>query len=172
MEPSKNRYGPKAVEPHSPWQLLLENARKEKRIALRDLATRAQIPAGTLFNWVRSKKGAPPRLSYTANLNRRLAIALGVTPEELADAYNASAFRPVDPDANESAPRPAPHVSEDATAYTVEGLKRLLATLKATGRTSFTLMELELSINLLLGPNPGAETVKSLDDSAPPPLPQ
>ena len=164
IEPSSNRFGPKAVEPHTPWQLLLEEKRKEKKLALRDLATRAQIPAGTLFNWVRSKTGAPPRTSYTADLNRRLALALAITPEELADAYNASAFRPVDPNASEPSPRPAPHVSEDAAAYTVEGLKRLLATLKSTGRTTFTLPELELLITMFLGPVSSPEIVKPLDD--------
>jgi transcriptional regulator with XRE-family HTH domain len=166
-EPSKNRFGPKAVEPHSPWQLLVEEKRTEKEIALRELASRADIAAGTLFNWVRSKTGAPPRTSYTADLNRRLAAVLGVTADELADAYNASAFKPVDPNASEPSPRPAPHVSEDAATYTVDGLRRLLATLKSTGRTTFTLLELELSIAMLLGPDNAPEIVKPLDGNKP-----
>ena len=166
-EPSTNRYGPKAVNPFSPWQILVEKQRVETKQPLRLIATRAQIPSGTLFNWVRAKRGCPPRTSYTQDLNKRLALALQCDEQELADAYNASAFRPVDPKVIEAPPRPAPHtLQENPTAYTVDGLKRLLAMLKASGRTSFTFGEIELTAGMILGL--GADpSVKPLDEPPP-----
>lgn len=161
IEPSRNKFGPKAVNPHSPWQLLIEKSRKEKKIPLRELATRAQIPSGTLFNWVRAKKGAPPRISYTANLNRRIATALGIEPEHLADAYNSSAFKPVDHAAIEMDPRPAPQLRENADA--VDGLDRLLHVLRAAGRQTFTLTELGMLISMLTGTTD--KSVRPLDES-------
>lgn len=163
LEPSTNRFGPKAVEPWSPWQLMVEQRRNELSMPLREVAARAQIPAGTFFNWVRAKRGAPPRVTYSANLNRRLAAAIQVTPEALATAYNASAFRPVDPNANESSPRPAPPTTEAPPP--TSGLQPLLATLKATGRTSITIADLESLINMLAGPSDDPP-VKPLDPPA------
>lgn len=156
-EPSKNRYGPKHVEPHSPWQLLIENTRSEKQISMRELASRAQIPSGTLFNWLRAGTGAPGRLSYTSTVNARLSQALGISEEMLAEAYNASAFRPVDPKVIEPDPRPAPHHSENHPAISVDGLRHFLNNLKATNRQSFTIAELELAASMIL------ESVKPLD---------
>ena len=167
LEPSSNRFGPKPVNPHSPWQLLVEKQREVTGQALRSLATRAQIPAGTLFNWVRAKTGAPPRTAYTANLNRRLAKALEIPAKDLADAYNASAFRPVDPDAIEAAPRPAPPSKETSAALLDEFSARLLATVKASGRPSITIPELESVIHLLAGTPPTSPPVKPLDPDAP-----
>ena len=169
-EPSTNRFGPKAVNPFSPWQLLVEKQRVDTKQPLRLIATRAQIPAGTLFNWVRAKRGFPPRTSYTQDLNKRLAAALICDEQELADAYNASAFKPVDPKVIE-APRPAPlTLQENPTAFTVVGLKRFLAMLKASGRTSFTLGEIELTAGMILGLGVDP-SVKPLDDSDPTPPP-
>ena len=157
-EPSENRYGPQATDPHTEWQIRIEAARSEQNISLRDLAARAEIPSGTLFNWVRAKKGAPPRASYTANINRRLAKALKIPEKELAELYNRAAFQPVDPSKDEPGPRPAPHVQENATAFMVDGLRRFLANLKATGRESFTMSELEFAASMILS------TVKPLDE--------
>jgi hypothetical protein len=170
IEPSNNRYGPKAVEPHTPWQLMIEAARLKTKTPLRKVAEKSDIPAGTLFNWLRAKTGAPPRATYTANLNRRLAETLKIKPEDLAEAYNKSAFAPVDPDAFEEskapspAPAPAPMVREDLVTFRVDGLKRLLAMLRSTGRNSFTLAEIELSAAMIGGPAVSDPNVKPLDD--------
>lgn len=164
IEPANNPYGPKAVEPHSPWQLLVEKIRKDKHITLRELAARAQVPSGTLFNWVRNKRGCPSRSAYTSSVNARFAKALGITQEELAEAYNKSVFTPLDPSKQEEDPRPAPRVSENASAFTVDGLRRFLAHLRSSGRTEFTLTELELAASLILDMG-----VKSLDE---PPVPE
>ena len=137
---------------------MVEAARVKEEVSLRELATRAQIPAGTLFNWVRAPKGAPPRNAYTSNVNRRLAKALNIPEKNLAKAYNESAFRPIDPNIDEPSPRPAPHLRENHTAFTVDGLQRFLHHLKATGRTSFTLLELELAASMIV------DSVKPLDE--------
>lgn len=162
-EPSNNRYGPKHVDPHSPWQLLIEEKRKENQISMRQLATRAQVPSGTLFNWLRAGTGAPSRVSYTTSVNARIAKALGITEEDLASAYNESAFRPVDPKIKDPEPLPAPHLAESPTAYSVDGLRRLLSSLKSTGRQTFSIQELELAASMILN------TVKPLDEEPPPP---
>ena len=154
IEPSTNRHGPRAAEPFSPWQLLVEEQRKIHQLPLREVAILAQVPAGTLFNWLRAKKGAPPRVSYTANINSRLARALKIGEDELAQAYNSSAFRPVDPQSIEVENRSRARRQEGSPSLKLDGLKHLLATLKASGRESFTISELELSIQMLLGPEP------------------
>jgi transcriptional regulator with XRE-family HTH domain len=160
IEPAFNPFGPKAVEPHSPWQLLLEKTRADKKITLRELASRAQVPAGTLFNWVRSKRGCPSRSTYTAQVNSRFAKALGIPEQKLADAYNSSVFKPLDINEKPNAPRPAPQVGENASAFTVDGLKRFLAHLRASGRSEFSMTELELAASFILG-----APVKPLDGS-------
>ena len=166
IEPSDNPFGPKAVEPHSPWQLLVEKTRAEKQITLRQLAALADIPSGTLFNWVRNKRGCPSRSSYTTGVNARFAKALGISEHKLAEAYNNSLFKPLDPKISEPDPRPAPHVSENATAFTVDGLRRFLATLKATGRETFTIAELDLAASMILAH--GVKPLDGKDDDTPP----
>lgn len=145
-----NLHGPKPVEPHSPWQILIEKRRLETKQPLRTIASRAQIASGTLFNWVRAKKGYPPRTSYDQNLNKRLAIALEVEEQELADAYNASAFKPVDPKIIETSARSRLKPQQNSAVFVAGALTQLLDVLKSTGRTSFTLSELELSIQMLI----------------------
>lgn len=44
----------------------------------------------TLWAWLRSVDGCPPKEAYTAELNRKLAIALEVQPDVLAQAYERS----------------------------------------------------------------------------------
>lgn len=164
QEPSTNKLGPKYVEPFSPWQLLVEKQRQTHKLPLREVAELAQIPSGTLFNWVRAKRAAPPRTSYTQDVNKRLAKAIKADEQELAQAYNASAFKPVDPKVIE-APSPAPHMlGENLTTFTVDGLKRFLAMLKASGRSNFTIGEIELTASMILG-YASEHEVNPLDDS-------
>ena len=144
-DPRSNKTGPRAVDPHSPWQLLVEKQRKELKLSMRKLATRAQVSDGSLFNWLRNAAGGPTRMSYSANTNRRFAVALGLKPEILAEAYNESLFTPVDPDAIEEPPRPAPHPSKELPAgFSVDGLRRFLAMAEACGKATFTLADLKL----------------------------
>lgn len=77
-------------EPDSAWQILVEAKRAEKELGFKSLSSLTKIPQATLFNWVRSRLGGPPKGSYPETLNRRLAKALGIKPEELMAAYESS----------------------------------------------------------------------------------
>lgn len=146
VEPSDNQHGPQAVEPHSEWQLLIERTRSEKKLSIREVASKSNIPSGTLYNWVRAKKGAPSRSIYTASANKRLAHALQIDENELAEAYNRSAFNPVDPNQPDPPPRPAPRASgEDPRRIIGE----LVAALRKTKRSTFTIDEIELVASTL-----------------------
>ena len=133
--------------------MLIADKQKELNLSIRQIAEKAQISDGTFFNWIRSPKGAPPRKSYTQSINKRLAAAIKVTPEELADAYNSSAFNPIDPAVPDPEPAPpAPHgVQEVPTAFVVDGLKRFLSMLRDSKRPTFTLAELESFATLIPG---------------------
>jgi hypothetical protein len=140
------------VEPHSPWQLAIEEIRARKEISIRTLAAAAKIPDPTLYNWLRSKSGRPQQRHYSANINRRIAAALGMTPAALAEAYNRSVPQ-LDPDAIDPEPRaPAPQTSENLPATQVDGLRRLRGMLRASEATSFTLAQIEQFIDMLLPP--------------------
>ncbi len=155
LEPSNNQFGPKATDPHSPWQLLIEGIREEKELTIRQVAAKAQIPSGTLFNWIRSRKGCPSRSAYTSMINKRLAAAIGVPEEQLADAYNRSAFTPINPSNPDPAPpRPAPGLAENPSALEgAAGMTRFMDTLRVSGRNSFTLAELEMISSLVTRPD-------------------
>lgn len=142
----------KPVDPHSEWQVKIEDARAEKGLSFRKLAELSKIPAGNLFNWLRSAKGTPSRTAYSSSVNNRLATALGIDPEELADAYNKSAFKPVDPNTPDPAPRaPRPGPQENLPGDP-ESLRGFLGALKATRRPSFSISELETMAAMFLPP--------------------
>jgi hypothetical protein len=157
------------VNPFSPWQLLVENTRAEKHISLRKLAELSEIPNGNIYNWTRSWRGGPMRTVYTASVNDRLSRALGLDPQELADAYNKSAFMPLDPNKPESDPRPGPRSSGNSAQLDTDGLRRFMATLHATGRDSFRILELEQIASMLF---PAQPAVKPLDPGEPPKKPK
>lgn len=136
---------------------MVEAQRDELGLSMRALATRAQVSSGSLFNWLRNAAGGPSRPSYSANVNRRFAKALKLKPEALAEAYNKSLFTPVDPDAIEEPPRPAPQDSKETSAViSVDGLRRFLAMAEACGKSTFTLAELKQIAALVLNP-PGSQ---------------
>jgi hypothetical protein len=85
----------KRVEPFSEWQLLVQARCQEDNISTRALAAKIATPERkfehtTIWSWLRSPEGSPPSETYTADLNRRLAKALGITPERLAEAFDNS----------------------------------------------------------------------------------
>lgn len=155
-------------EPHSPWQQLIETRRTELEISMRTLGGLAKISANTLFNWLRSPRGCPPIRSYPATVNKRLAEALQLDPQTLQEKYTQSRLEkdkrlwdatPAPHDRKESSkdthPRPAPRapvLEESPAGYSVrDPLSRLLAMLRASGRTSFTLDQIELFADTLRG---------------------
>jgi len=88
--PSMNKKGPQAGEPFSKWQILVEETRTEKCLAIRALAEICLIPSGTLFNWLRAKTGVPSFTRYKPPVNKRIADALGIKPDTLWEAYQHS----------------------------------------------------------------------------------
>ena len=65
------------------------------------------------------------------------------------------------------APRPAPHrLGENLTAFNVDGLKRFVAMLEASGRANFTLDEIKLTAGMILGFSE-SPPVKPLDEESP-----
>lgn len=151
----------KFVDPHSPWQKKIEEARAEKEISLRKLGEMAKVSPATLYNWLRSTRGGPSRTYYTTSVNERIANALRLDPKELAEAYNQSQQRPLDPDQPDPAPRaPAPPSSKGLPAGNPDALKRFMATLHAMGAASYSIAQLEQVASMILDP------VKPLDPPA------
>ena len=159
-DPAKNPKGPQAVEPHSPWQLLVEKQRTAKRLSIRSLAEESKIPAGTLFNWVRAKTGTPPYTNYKKTLNNRLASCLEIDPMDLWKAFQESLEAYESTIASSTpAPVPAPmpqrnhsagnYMAEESPAYRASTLSQLKALIAATGRTSFSDQEIYAMIDLI-----------------------
>ena len=85
----------KRVEPFSPWQVLIQDRCTELGLSSRALAAkiatkRREYEHTTVWAWLRSPEGAPPGNTYTQDLNRRLAAAIGVSPDVLAEAFEES----------------------------------------------------------------------------------
>lgn len=137
-EPSKNKAGPKHVEPFSPWQLLIESARVGK-FSLGQLGKKTGIARGTLFNWVRAKSGCPPYTSYDRAKNDLLAEVLGRSSQDLWEAYQK---------ALDSQPPSLPRAARTAKSSLgeVSKLHQLLGMIHASKKKSFSLDEIRLLI--------------------------
>ena len=85
----------KRAEPFSPWQVLVENRRVELGVSTRALAeaisaSGKSVEHTTVWAWLRSPVGYPPKETYDVAVNMRLAKALDLRPERLAEAYEES----------------------------------------------------------------------------------
>jgi len=85
----------KRVNPFSQWQLLVQERSIEMGYSTRALASEISSPSRkvehtTLWSWLRSPEGCPPASAYTPDLNRRLAAALKILPDRLAEAFEDS----------------------------------------------------------------------------------
>jgi hypothetical protein len=85
----------KRAEPFSKWQKLVIARMDELQLSSRALASKISSPARqvghtALWAWLRHPEGKPPKQSYDLALNRRLAKALGITPESLMEAFEES----------------------------------------------------------------------------------
>ncbi len=90
--PGKPKRIVKRVEPFSEWQLLVQERCQELNISTRALASKIATPQRTLehttiWSWLRAPEGSPPAAHYTPDLNRRLAHALDLEPDRLAEAF-------------------------------------------------------------------------------------
>lgn len=64
----------------------------ELQLGTRALAQKISTPKRklahtTLWAWLRHVDGSPPKEAYTAEINRKLAIALEIKPDVLAQAF-------------------------------------------------------------------------------------
>lgn len=142
----EKKNSPKFVDPHSPWQVMIEEARIREHLSIRAVAATSKISAGTLFNWIRSVSGYPSKKHYTPSVNNRLARALKLKPAELAEAYNQSASMTDAPGSEAPrAPRPAPGTSGTPSGQ----IDRLLAVLSQSGRDHFTLDDIRAAAQLV-----------------------
>ena len=85
----------KRSEPFSPWQVLVENRRMELGLSTRALADAIssggkRLEHTTVWAWLRSPVGYPPKETYDVGVNMRLAKALSLRPDRLAEAYEES----------------------------------------------------------------------------------
>ena len=85
----------KRVEPFSQWQLLVQARCVDLNLSTRALAAKIASPLrnyehSTVWAWLRAPEGTPPGDTYTTDLNRRLAAALDLTPDRLAEAFDES----------------------------------------------------------------------------------
>jgi hypothetical protein len=85
----------KRVKPYSQWQLLVQARCADLNLSTRALASKIASPLRTyehttLWAWLRAPEGTPPGDTYTTDLNRRLATALDLTPDRLAEAFEES----------------------------------------------------------------------------------
>jgi hypothetical protein len=88
----------KRVDPFSPWQLLVQERCADLRLSTRALTAKISTAEWspehtTVWAWLRSPEGTPPADTYTAALNRRMATALGIKPDVLAQAFEDSRRR-------------------------------------------------------------------------------
>jgi hypothetical protein len=80
------------MEPHSPWQKMVDARQRELRISWRLLEKKLakKFTYSTIRAWTFNKEGFPKAESYTEEINRMLAEALELKPELLAQAYEDS----------------------------------------------------------------------------------
>jgi hypothetical protein len=132
---------------------MVEEHREIQGLSIRALAKETDIPAGTIFNWVRAKSGHPPASSYTEAVNGRLAYRLEVDPKILWKAFKDSLTKrkPAPAPAPMPQENSAPAMKEESAPYrTSPALRpRLIAMLRVTGKQTFTLEEIETILDLL-----------------------
>lgn len=90
-----SRPRPKRSDPHSPWQIMVDDRMRELRVSSRALADKISTPTRklthtTIWAWTKNLEGTPPTATYTEEVNRKLAQALDLKPELLAQAFEES----------------------------------------------------------------------------------
>jgi hypothetical protein len=83
------------MEPHSPWQILVDTRMRDLGVASRTLAkillpARKSLNHTTVWAWTRNTDGYPPPATYSEEINLLLAQTLQLKPELLAKAYEDS----------------------------------------------------------------------------------
>src|ERR1041384_20447 len=94
--------------PHSPFQKLVDTARRRRRIAIRELARRIGVPQSTMWIWLHNENGFPHPKAFTAKHVERLSRVLGLSKTAISRAIDASRHLYTDRE------KPTPHHARDA----------------------------------------------------------
>ena len=86
------------VLPHSPFQVLIDQARISKGYSIRELALLideegAHHPYSTLYLWLHSKTGVPTKKSFSNKHVQALAKHLGLKETDIRGAVDTSSYR-------------------------------------------------------------------------------
>ena len=106
------------VEPHSPFQKLVEGRRRLMELSGRALAKILNISQSTLWIWMHNENGFPHPKAFKDHHLAALSSTLGISLAELQVALDASRHRYT---AQEN---PMPHASVDAFRTFIEILDR------------------------------------------------
>lgn len=90
-----SRPRPQRKNPHSPWQILVDDRMRELGISFRALNSvllpvRESLNHTTVWAWTRNTDGYPPPNTYSSEVNLLIANALQINPDVLAKAYEDS----------------------------------------------------------------------------------
>jgi transcriptional regulator with XRE-family HTH domain len=76
--------------PHSPFQKLVDTARRRRRIAIRELARRIKVSQSTMWIWLHNENGFPHPKSFKPQHVGRLGQTLGLSKNAIQRAVDAS----------------------------------------------------------------------------------
>jgi transcriptional regulator with XRE-family HTH domain len=78
------------LEPHSPFQKLIDTARRRYRLSGRDLAERIGVSQSTLWIWLHNLNGFPHPKSFKTEHVRSLSTVLKIPQARIRSALDAS----------------------------------------------------------------------------------
>jgi transcriptional regulator with XRE-family HTH domain len=79
-------------EDPNPWQFRVEELRREHRISLQDIANEIGIGKATFYTYLSKSNQPPPAKRYTKAVNKKLAILLKTSPDELWTLWQQSSL--------------------------------------------------------------------------------
>jgi hypothetical protein len=94
--------------PHSPFQKLIDSARRKARVSVRGLARRIRVSESTMWIWLHNENGFPHPKAFKSEHVARLALSLGLSKSEIHRAIDASRHLYT------AREKPAPHATLDA----------------------------------------------------------
>ncbi|HEX4639145.1 MAG TPA: hypothetical protein VH170_06645 [Chthoniobacterales bacterium] len=100
--------------PHSPFQKLIDTARRRRRISVRELARRIQVSQSTMWIWLHNKNGFPHPKAFSSKHVGQLGRVLGLSKSAIAKAIDASRH------VYTAREKPTPHATLDAFRNFVE----------------------------------------------------
>ncbi len=103
--------------PHSPFQTLIESARKTKRLSYRDLAEEIGVGHSIIWQWLHTENGVPAARSFKEHHLKRLSAVLEIPVPQIKEAFDASRHRFT------PSRTPAPVASSDALKGFIEALE-------------------------------------------------